>query len=117
MADSIVAYGKQANPTAGTAIASATGLAAGRYSVVVTTDMNGTLVGTTDDNNIQLTVGSTIIGQLIADGYNAYPLVNTAIKVSVPSANGTIAVKAINNASGASAVYAAEIVATPEAFF
>lgn len=108
---SVVAFNTATNPTAGTAVASTGNLGPGKYTVTVTTQLSGTTAAG-DLNNLQLQVGATVVGTLLtviptATGAQLCP----PVVVDVPAATA-ITVNAIGNASGASVVYKAQIVAT-----
>jgi hypothetical protein len=108
---SIVGQNSSTDPGAGGIICTASGLTAGvEYGVQWTVTLEGT-VTSGDANNMQLT----------GTGLNAAPTayypgaVGTyqQIPVTVTPAVASLQVKAIAAASGASAVYAAQIIATP----
>lgn len=104
-----VAYGTATNPQAGGTVASTGTLAAGRYGVAVTTNLGGT-VTTVDANNMQLMCGGTVGTLMVNPTINTYQA-NADIEVDVPAT--LLAVTAVANASSSSAIYRAQIVATP----
>jgi hypothetical protein len=108
---STVYYGTATNPSGGAAIATSGSLSAGKYVVTASTQLTGT-VAAGDLNNMQLQVGATVVGKLltvipVATGNQ----VNPPVTVDVP-ASTAVTVNAVGAASGVSAVYAAQIVAT-----
>jgi hypothetical protein len=112
---STVAYGTATNPSAGGSVAATGTLPSGRYTVVVTTRPTGTLTSG-DLDNVQLQSGSTVIGTLLQSSTAGSATTSAPIDVEFLTA-AAISVTAVANASGASAVYGAQIVATPQALF
>lgn len=113
---STVVFAKATNPSAGGSVAatgnlSDLGLTSNRWRVVVTTNLTGTIAAG-DLNNMQLQVGATVIGPLAVNPTANTYTQNPPIEVDVPDQTA-VSVTAIGNASGASAVYGAQIVATP----
>lgn len=109
---SVLVTGSQANPTAGTAVATTGTVGPGKYVVTATTQLSGTTAAG-DLNNMQLQVGATVIGPLLTvvpTATGSQP--NPPVTVDVPQAGAAITVNAVANASGASVVYKAQIVAT-----
>lgn len=103
--------GSQTNPTAATVVASAVVNAAGNWEIVVYPFLSGTIAAG-DLNNLGVYQGTvlkfTIPLPAVATTTQAVP----AYTIVLSCANGdTVSVKAIANASGASAVYNAAIVA------
>lgn len=111
-----VKYGTKTNPQAGDTVVSAGGLTAGRYRVIVQTLMSGTIAAG-DVNNVQL-IGSDggTVSVLLTAGAANVAISSPTINLSV-SSGGTIAVKAVANASGTGAIYGAVLVADPDALF
>lgn len=112
MSTTLVCPAAVTNPSAAAAVATTGTLGQGKYVVVVTTILGGTTAAA-DLNNMQLQVGTTVIGPLLtvvptATGYQ----LNPPVTVDVPGAGAAITVNAIGNASGASVTYRAQILAT-----
>lgn len=111
---SIQKYGAATGPTAGASLVSLTGLRKGRYRVVVATGVEGT--GTVADNdNMQLLNGAGTVSVVLASYGGVARVPNPEMVVDVAD-GGTLAVGVIGNA-GTAAIYAALIVATPEALY
>ncbi len=110
-AQTLSAYGSVTNPGAGGTIASLT-LPAGTWDLQVDAGFQGTLTAA-DTDNMQLTVPSggpfTLFANSTTQGSAQNPA--TQFRVVIPTGGGTVAVKAIAAASGASAVYRAAIFA------
>ena len=112
---STLAYGTATDPSAAGSVAATGSLPAGRYVVVVTTRPTGTLTSG-DLDNVQLQVGSTVIGTLLQNDTAGSAVTSAPVTVEFTSAS-VISVTAVADASGVAAVYAAQIVATPQALF
>jgi hypothetical protein len=112
---STLAYGTATNPSAGGTVAATGTLPSGRYTVTVTTRPTGTLTSG-DLDNVQLQVGATVIGTLLQDDTAGEAVTSAPITAEFITA-AAISVTAVGNASSSSAVYGAQIVATPEALF
>lgn len=112
---STLAYGTATNPSAGGSVAATGTLPSGRYIVTVTTRPSGTIAAG-DLDNVQLQSGATVIGTLLQTATAGVAVTSAPITVEFTTA-ATISVTAVGNASGSSAVYGAQIVATPEALF
>lgn len=112
---STVAYGTATNPQLGDSVAATGTLPSGRYTVTVTTRPSGTIAAG-DLDNVQLQAGATVIGTLLQASTADVGTTSAPIDVEFTTA-GTISVTAVANASGSSAVYGAQIVATPQALF
>lgn len=114
--NSVGAKGSVTGPAGGTIIASisSANLVVGQtYQVDVYVYLDGTIVAGTDDDNMAFRFGGTTISPLVVPGGVDVPVKSTYI-VTVVSAN-TLNVIAVGAAS-ASAVYHAQIVATPFPF-
>jgi hypothetical protein len=107
---SVTNFGSVTGPTLGTVVAATGTVSAGTYSVVVQTDLNGT-VTTADVNNTELLVGATVIVTLLNGDITNTDNTNPAINVTVPSGGATISTKTIGAGSG-TATYSQLIVAT-----
>jgi len=112
----LVVYGSATDPAEGASVASTGTLPAGRYRVTVTTVTTGT-VAAGDLNNVQLQVGSTVVGTLLQVATAGSNFTNSPIEVNVPVGGAAISVTAVADASGDSAVYNAQIVVHTEAVF
>lgn len=112
---STVKYATATDPSAGGAVAATASLTPGRYSVVVVTKPSGT-VASGDADNVELKVGSTVVGTLMQSATADTATTNPPVEVEFTVASA-ISVAAVANASGASAVYGALIVATPLALW
>lgn len=107
----VIAYSTATNPGAGAAVVTTGSVGGGKYTVVVTTNPTGTIAAG-DLNNVQLQVGATVIGRLLMPATAGTVTASPPIVVDVPQAGAAISVNAVGAASGASAVYGAQIVAT-----
>jgi hypothetical protein len=112
---STLAYGTATNPSAGGTVAATGTLPSGRYTVVVTTRPTGT-VQAGDLDNVQLQAGAAVIGTLLQNATAGSAVTSAPVTVEFTTA-AAISVTAVANASQSSAVYGAQIVATPEALF
>ena len=109
---SVIAYNTATNPAGGgQVVATATLNGPAKYTVTVTTNPTGTIAAG-DLNNVQLQVGATVIGRLLMAATAGSTWTNPPVVVDVPGAGAAISVNATGAASGASAVYGAQIVAT-----
>lgn len=109
----LASYGEQTNPVAGTTITSLT-LPAGTWDIAVSPGFQGTLTAT-DTDNMQLTLPTggpfTLLANSTTQGSAQDPAI--PFRVVVPQGGGTVAIKAIVNASGASAIYRGALYASP----
>lgn len=106
---STISYATATNPAAAGAVATTGALGPGKYVVTVTTNLTGTIQAG-DLNNMQLQVGATVIGRLLAAATAGLNTANPPVTVDVP-AGTAITVNAVGNASNVAAVYGAQIVA------
>lgn len=107
IAPTLQVAGQATAPGANGAVATLTGLPAGVYSVLVQVGY-GTTGGAIND--MQLAVGTTVIGALyVIPVANSGPTSTWLSRVVVPNANGSIEVQAV---AGAAGVYNASITAT-----
>lgn len=110
----VIAEGSAADPAAGTTVAATGTLPAGAYTVIVYETLIGT-VSFADAANLQLLVGSTVIGTLVYPGASENPTPPKGpYTVVVPAGGAAISVKTIGAGSG-TATYVVEIGATPVA--
>ena len=108
---SVVAVGSATNPAGGGQVATTGTVGGGKYTVTVVTNPTGTIAAG-DLNNMQLQVGATVIGKLLVVATAGSTTASPPVVVDVPQAGAAITVNAVGAASGASAVYNAQIVAT-----
>lgn len=108
-ADSVANAASATNPTANTAIATITTPAAGVYSVQVWAMGTGTIAAG-DAFNMDFRVDGTSIAKMPVPAVANVP-VSTTFVMTVNGAQ-SFTVNAVANASGASAVYFAQLVAT-----
>lgn len=103
--------GSQTNPTANTAVASVTIPSAGNWEVTAYAFFSGTIAAG-DLNNMGIFQGSTnrMTLPLPAVAQTAQPVLPIPVVITC-NVGDVIAIKAVGNASGASAVYNAAVVA------
>jgi hypothetical protein len=110
---STFADGKQAAPTAGTAIATSANLAAGTWDVEVTTFIGGTTVANLEINNMNLKFGATqlsLLGNPVPGTAGATDMGKYKCRIDVPAPT-PVSVTAVATATAGS-IYFAHIVAT-----
>jgi hypothetical protein len=106
-------FGSVANPQASAVIASIA-LTPGTWDLELILELGGTLT-VADEDNMQLVQGTVVLGQMTLNIETASSAPNPPrrYRVSIPNGGAAVAIQAIGNASGASAVYRAQITATP----
>lgn len=100
----VLVSGSKANPQLGDTVVTTATLPAGRYKVSAATACTGT-VAAGDLNNVQLVVGSTVIGTLLQSATVDVLWPNLPVVVPVPDGGAVIKITAVANGSGSLVTY------------